>query len=111
MGARSITPETGRATASLDGHTLASTTSWLKCEGNVYFPPDALNRGSDGGVFSNTELMTYCPWKGHAGYYSVDVDGKRVEDAAWYYADPFDQALSIKDHVAFDKSKVQITVE
>jgi uncharacterized protein (DUF427 family) len=75
MPGKPITTETGQATASLDGQTLASATSWLRCEGNVYFPPDTLV-GKDQGVFSNTELMTYCPWKGHAGYYSVDVGGE-----------------------------------
>ncbi|KAH8172960.1 hypothetical protein LIA77_07215 [Sarocladium implicatum] len=114
MSSKPITPESGHATASLDGHTLADTTNWLKCEGNVYFPPDSLVRGDNGSaapVFSNTDRMTYCPWKGHAGYYTVDVAGTKVENAAWYYDDPFDKAISIKNYVAFDKSKVKIHVE
>ncbi|KAK0390988.1 hypothetical protein NLU13_0490 [Sarocladium strictum] len=105
-----ITPESGHAVATVNGQTLASAASWLRCEGNVYFPPDTL-KGKDEGVFSNTELMTYCPWKGHAGYYTVDVGGKKVENAGWYYADPMDAALPIKDHVAFDRSKVTVKVD
>jgi uncharacterized protein (DUF427 family) len=77
MGGKPITPESGHASASIDGQTLADATSWLRCEGNVYFPPDSL-KGRDEGVWSNTELMTYCPWKGHAGYYSVVVGGKSL---------------------------------
>jgi uncharacterized protein (DUF427 family) len=30
--------------------------------------------------------------------------GKKVENAGWYYADPYDAALSIKDYVAFGMS-------
>lgn len=30
----------------------------------------------------------------------IDLDTS-VQDAAWYYADPFEKALNIKDHIAF----------
>lgn len=30
--------------------------------------------------------------------------GKKLENAAWFYAAPFEKALDIKDHVAFCKS-------
>ena len=41
--------------------------------------------------------------------YSTDilsVQGKELKDAAWYYPEPFEKATHIKDHVAFDKRKV-----
>jgi uncharacterized protein (DUF427 family) len=76
MPGKDITPESGHATATIDGQTIASTTSWLRCEGNVYFPRDTLVRKEDGVEFDNTELLTYCPWKGHAGYYTIKLGGE-----------------------------------
>jgi uncharacterized protein (DUF427 family) len=47
-----------------------------------------------------SELHTYCPFKGHASYYSVRV-GDRVErDAVWYYPNPIDTAPWLKGYLA-----------
>ena len=51
---------------------------------------------------------TYCPFKGHASYYSL-ADGP--ENAVWTYEEPYDEMLVIKDHLAFYPDKVDsITV-
>ena len=44
-----------------------------------------------------------CGWKGTASYYTVEVDGKKNADAAWYYPTPKDAAKNIAGHVAFWK--------
>jgi uncharacterized protein (DUF427 family) len=44
-----------------------------------------------------------CPWKGTASYYHLEANGKRNENAAWYYPDPKTAASQIKDHIAFWK--------
>ncbi|KAL8396524.1 hypothetical protein RB594_009946 [Gaeumannomyces avenae] len=60
----------GKATASVDGKTVAETTEWEEVEGNVYFPPGALDRD----LFSGpTSLHTTCGWKGEASYYTITV--------------------------------------
>lgn len=66
-------------------------------EGNVYFPPSAVNREH----IRPSDTTTTCPWKGQASYYDLEVAGERFPDAAWYYADPSDAASHIKDYVAF----------
>lgn len=38
-----------------------------------------------------------------ANYYSIAVDGKTNEDAAWYYPDPSAAAAEIKGYIAFWK--------
>ena len=48
-------------------------------------------------------LRSTCPWKGKAAYYSATIDGKTINDIAWYYPTPNDAAANIKDHVAFYK--------
>ncbi len=44
---------------------------------------------------------TFCEWKGIAEYWSIDVDGRPVLDAAWGYAAPNEAYAAITGHVAF----------
>ncbi|MGB1748181.1 MAG: DUF427 domain-containing protein [Dehalococcoidia bacterium] len=36
-----------------------------------------------------------------ASYYSLEVDGMKATDVAWYYPEPSEPASKIKDYVAF----------
>jgi len=42
-----------------------------------------------------------CEWKGQAEYYTVVVEGRKAERAAWCYPDPKSSYEAIRDHVAF----------
>lgn len=108
----------GRATAKVDGTTIAAAETWETVEGNIYvtlrttpsccgllllplaiqFPPESI---TDKSVFSDSNLKTKCAWKGTASYYNVTVNEDVLKDAAWYYAEPKDAAKNIKDHIAF----------
>lgn len=44
---------------------------------------------------------SFCEWKGEAGYVDLEVNGRRVENAGWYYAHPTPGFAAIKDHIAF----------
>jgi len=79
--------------------TLAESNETVVIEGNHYFPPESINKE----YFKNSDTHSTCPWKGFASYYSLQVDDKENTDAAWYYPNPSDAALEIKDHVAFWK--------
>ena len=46
---------------------------------------------------------TYCPFKGHASYYSLK-DGP--ENAVWSYEQPYDAMTVIKERLAFYPDKV-----
>ena len=85
------------AQAKWNGTVIAETDKFEIVEGNVYFPPESLNRE----FFKSSKLQTTCSWKGEASYYTVEVDGKSNADAAWFYPEPLDAAKKIKDHVAF----------
>lgn len=99
---RTITARTGHATARIGSTIVAETTTWKEVEGNVYFPPDTLHRELFTGP---TGLSTHCPWKGDAAYYNVAVEGAApLENAAWFYPEPFETAPGIKDFVAFCES-------
>lgn len=85
------------AKAIWNGVVLAETDKFEFVEGNIYFPPESINRE----YFTETSTHTVCPWKGQASYYTIVVDGQENKDAAWYYPQPKDAAKQIKDHVAF----------
>lgn len=78
---------------------LAESDHIIVIEGNHYFPPDSINKKYF--VHNNTEST--CPWKGVASYYTLDVDGQINTDAAWYYKNPKERAIEIKNYIAFWK--------
>ena len=83
---------------------LAESDDTVVVENNHYFPVSSINTN----FFSDSKTNTLCPWKGQASYYSIEVDGETNEDAAWFYAEPYEAASQIKDRVAFWKG-VQVT--
>ena len=83
---------------------LAESDDTVVVENNHYFPVSAINKA----YFSDSSSNTFCPWKGEASYYNIEVDGEVNKDAAWYYADPKEAANNIRGRVAFWKG-VQVT--
>ena len=92
------------ARALWQGQVIAESETWESVEGNVYFPPGAVNRS----FLAPSATTTVCGWKGTAHYYSIEVGGARNADAAWYYSDPKPAAENIRDHIAFWRG---VTVE
>lgn len=90
----------GHAKATVGDTVLAETDTWEEVEGNVYFPPASVKTD----YLSKTDHSTHCPWKGDASYYSINADGKKLENAAWYYPQTKEKAEHIRDHVAFCES-------
>ena len=82
-----------------NGKILAESDDLVNIEGNQYFPVSSLNME----YFEESDTHTNCPWKGIASYYTVEVDGAKNPDAAWYYPTPSEAAMAIKDRVAFWK--------
>lgn len=92
--------------ATWNGTTLAEAPAAdvQRVEGNVYFPPAAVNKSA----LRDSKTHTVCHWKGTASYYDVVVDGKVNADAAWYYPETKPEANHVKGYVAFWKG---VTVE
>lgn len=82
-----------------NGKILAESDETVVVENNHYFPPNSINKE----YFQPSNTHTTCPWKGEASYYTLQVDGKENQDAAWYYPEPSAAARKIKDHIAFWK--------
>lgn len=79
---------------------IAENDDTVVVESNHYFPAESLNKA----YFIPSDMTTHCPWKGNASYYHVVVDGKRIDNAAWYYPEPKTAAAQIKGRVAFWRS-------
>ncbi len=78
---------------------LAESERTILVEGNHYFPPDDVKKE----YLTETDLRTTCPWKGKAHYYTIEVDGEKNENAAWFYPEPKEKAKHIAGYVAFGK--------
>lgn len=76
---------------------IAESNDTIVVEGNHYFPPDSLAKEH----LNESDHHSVCPWKGTASYYSIEVDGKVNENAAWYYPETKPRAGNIKGYVAF----------
>jgi uncharacterized protein (DUF427 family) len=48
-----------------------------------------------------TDHHTHCPYKGNAAYWSIEVGGETVENAAWSYEQPFEDVAEIKGYISF----------
>ena len=88
--------------ATWNGAVIAQSDDTVVVEGNHYFPVEHVDQD----VLRPSTRSTTCPWKGRASYYSVEVDGKVQQDAAWFYADPKPAASQISGRVAFWKGVV-----
>ncbi|MEO0424076.1 MAG: DUF427 domain-containing protein [Pseudomonadota bacterium] len=80
-----------------NGQVIAESDDTVVVEGNHYFPLSALKRE----YVRESAHSSYCPWKGEASYYTLEVDGQTNANAAWYYPAPKPKAEQIRDRVAF----------
>lgn len=84
------------------GETIAETTSAFRVLETshppvYYFPPEDVRME----FMTETANSSFCEWKGRAGYYAIEVGGRRVENAAWLYARPTNGFAEIKNYIAF----------
>ena len=82
-----------------NGEIIAQSDKTIVIENNHYFPQDAIIKQ----FFAPSDTHTHCPWKGEASYYDVVVNETVNSDAAWFYPEPKEAAIEIKNYVAFWK--------
>ena len=63
----------------------------------VYFPLRDLEEG----LLEASSFKTFCPFKGSATHWHVAIGDERIENAAWSYPNPLEDAAPLRDHVAF----------
>lgn len=67
-----------------------------------YLPPDDIRTAH----LRQNNHRSFCEFKGMAGYYDLEVKGKRVTNAAWFYPDPVPQYAGLQGYLAFYPSKM-----
>jgi len=57
-------------------------------------------------LLQRSDTTTYCPFKGEASYYTIEVAGQQAVDAIWTYENPYPAVGEIKDYLAFYPDRV-----
>jgi uncharacterized protein (DUF427 family) len=103
-----IEPNPRRVRVTFNGRVVADTRRALTLREAGYAPVQYIPRADiDWGLFERTQHATYCPYKGDAAYFSLQVDGRASENAAWSYEAPYPAVAAIKEHLAFYPRRVE----
>ena len=96
-----------RVQVKFNGEVIADSANAIRMEEGTYSPVYYIPR-KDVKMerFARTTHSTYCPFKGHASYYTLASGDRTAENAVWSYEQPYDEVSIIKDHVAFYPDKV-----
>lgn len=93
-------------TVSVNGQVLAQTSRALLVQetrhADVYYLP---REDVDLSLFVSTDLSTYCPFKGHANYFSYGD----LENLVWSYEDPYPEVAELKNYLSFYVDRVDIS--
>ncbi len=97
-----IEPSQRRIRVTFNGETVVDSRRALEMHETrlpmvYYFPRDDVRMD----LLTPTDRLTYCPFKGNARHWTITVDGKTAENAAWSYEQPFDEAQMVEGYVAF----------
>jgi len=105
-----IEPNPARVTVRVGDQVVAETSAALNLRESTYpAVPYIPLADVDQAVLRATDTSTYCPYKGDASYYSLDLPGGELSDVVWTYPSPYPAVAEIAGHVAFYATKVEIT--
>ncbi|CAN5547286.1 DUF427 domain-containing protein [soil metagenome] len=62
-------------------------------------------------LLERSDTMSVCAYKGHANYWSANIDSTGFLDVAWSYEDPHNYATAVGDMLTFFNERVDITVD
>lgn len=92
----------GRVAVVIDGVTVADSADVVVVHEThlpsvYYFPPSDVARER----FRRSAHRTFCPFKGTATHWSLELPSRTVDNAAWSYDDPLDASNAIGGYVGF----------
>ncbi len=107
-----VRPSSRRVRFTAGGETIAeSAAPMVLSETGVpnrfYLPPGDVRQE----LLEPSEASTHCPYKGDASYWSVRVGGELLEDAAWSFREPFDDAIRVAGLISFLHDEIDVEVE
>ena len=96
-----------RLRVSFAGRTIADTVNGFRVLETshppvYYLPPVDI----DDRYLRDAIESSWCEFKGQARYWSLDVDGRVADRAAWSYPEPASAFREIRNHLAFYSSRV-----
>lgn len=62
------------------------------------------------GTLVQSDKRTQCPYKGEATYFSLQLDGRRIDDGAWTYETPLPEAQKVTGDVSFLGDEIDVDV-
>jgi len=80
-----------------NGTVIAESDKTIQMEGKKYFPHTAVK----GNFFIESEKHSVCPVKGKANFYHIEVNGKRVNNGAYYFPNPNPKVKAIQNYIGF----------
>ncbi len=91
----------------IDGITLAETRDSLRVLETshppvFYLPPNSVRMD----LLRESKHGSFCEWKGHAHYYSLQTEQRSIENVAWSYPSPSSRFQDLAGHLAFYPSKM-----
>lgn len=102
-----VTPNRRRVRVTIAGKAIADSSSTLTLNEASYPPVHYIPRADvDMSALTRTDHRTRCPYKGDASYFTIRVDGRQADNAAWSYEQPFPAVAEIKEHLAFYPNRV-----
>ena len=103
-----VEPNPKRVRVTFNGRVVADTRRALTLREGGYRPIQYIPRADvDMGLFERTAHASHCPYKGDASYFTLEVDGRTSENAAWSYEAPYPAVGEIKGHLAFYPRRVE----
>lgn len=72
-----------------------------------YLPPDDVRRDA----LEPSATHSVCPYKGRASYHTLHVNGRRFGDVVWFYPEPLENALKVRDYLCFAGKGVDLEVD
>ncbi len=91
------------------GHVIADSAGVLMLREASYKPVAYFPRADvDMAYFAPTTRDTHCPYKGHANYFTLMMDGAIAENAAWSYEHPYPAMEVIAGRLAFFPNLVEV---
>jgi uncharacterized protein (DUF427 family) len=73
----------------------------------IYLPrPDVRTE-----LLTRSGTATYCPYKGHASYWSFRDGDSDLDDVAWSYGEPFEEASKVRDHLSFLHERLLVEMD
>jgi adenylate cyclase len=102
-------PENKKVMATYQGITLAESSRTMQLRETriapiYYFPREDVRMD----LFQRSDFVSYCPFKGNAIHYSLQVGEIASENILWSYEEPFEESGHIRGYVAFYTDLVEI---